>query len=150
MPLKWFTKKAFTCFQGKIETQGDYNDVLSSGIDIASILNKSEENLEETNNEGDGMQKNAQNSSNSLKSIGKSIEEKNNEKNLTKDKDDVADEQNVLLKELEASSKGKVKGSLILNYLNSAKRPFSLVFIVIAFLLAQTLASFTDIWVSYW
>lgn len=124
--------------------------MLSSGIDIASLLNKSEENLQEVTNEDDGMSKNAQNSSNSLKSMGKSIEQKNNEKNLTKDKEDVAGEQDVLLKELEASSKGKVKGSLILNYFNSAKRPFTLAFIVVAFLLAQTLASLADIWVSYW
>lgn len=137
-------------FQGKVETQGDYNDVLSSGIDIGSILNESEENHEEANNEDEGTRKNAQNSSNSLKSVGKSMEEKNNEKNLVKDKDDVTNEKNVLLKELEASSKGKVEGSLILNYLMAAKRPFSLAFIVVAFLLTQTLASLADIWVSYW
>ena len=107
-------------------------------------------NLEEGNIEDDGIRKSTKNSSNSLKSIAKSVEEINNEKNLTKDKENGANEQNVLLKELEASSKGKVKGSLIANYFNSAKRPFTLVFIIVTFLLAQTLASLADIWVSYW
>lgn len=125
--------------------------MLSSGIDIASMLNRSEENLQGANSEVAGRRKGSQNSSSSLKSIEKTIEELNNEKNLTKGNgDDLANEENVLLKELEASSKGKVKGSLSLNYLKSANRPFTLVFIVAAFLLAQTLASLADIWVSYW
>lgn len=55
-----------------------------------------------------------------------------------------------LLKELEASSKKKVKGSLLLHYFNSAKRPYTLVFIIASFLLAQALASIADVWVSYW
>lgn len=136
--------------QGKIETQGDYNDVLNSGIDIASILNKSEENLQGTDTEIDGVNKNNENSSTSLKSMGKSIEEKNNEKNLSNEKENLADEQNALLNQLEASSKGKVKGSLIINYFKSARKPLTMVFIVVTFLLAQTLASLADIWVSYW
>lgn len=140
----------FFFFQGKIETQGDYNDVLSSGIDIASILNKSEENLQMENAESDGTRKSTQNSSHSLKSIEKSVEEMNSKNNLFKDKENAPNEQNVLLKELEASSKGKVKGSLLLNYLNSAKRPFALMFIVVTFTLAQTFASLADVWVSYW
>lgn len=118
--------------------------MLSSGIDIASILNKNEENLEETNNEDDGIRKNAQNSSNSLKSIGKSTEEKN------KDKDDDADEENVLLKEIEASSKGKVKGSLVMNYFKSAHRSCTLIVLVAAFVVSQGLASYADIWISIW
>lgn len=124
--------------------------MLSSGIDIASILNRSEENLHDENNDDSGYKKNSQNSSSSLKSMDKTSEMINNEKNLSKDNGNVANEQNVLLNELEATSKGKVKGSLIMNYLNSAKRPFSLIFIVITFLMAQTLASLADIWVSYW
>lgn len=114
------------------------------------MLKRTEENLQEATNEDDGNKKATQNSSNSLKSIGKLVEEMNNGKNLTKDKGNIDDEQNALLKQLEASSKGKVKGSLILNYLKSAKRPLTLTFVVVTFVLAQTLASLADIWVSYW
>lgn len=120
---------------------------MNSGIDITSILNRNEEN-QEKNPDDDGMIENTQNSSNSLKSIEKSVDETNNDKN--NEKESAANEQNALLKELEASSKGKVEGSLILNYLRSAKRPFTLAFIIVTLLLAQLLASSADIWVSYW
>lgn len=61
-----------------------------------------------------------------------------------------SDEEKQLLKELEASSKGKVKGSLILKYLKSSNKPFTMVLLVISFLLVQILASVADIFVSYW
>lgn len=60
------------------------------------------------------------------------------------------DEEKELLKELEASSKGKIKGSLVLKYLNSSNKTCTLVFLIISFLLAQILASLADIWVAYW
>lgn len=121
---------------------------MKSGIDITSILKKDEEDLQERDIEHDGMEENTRNSSNSIKSLEKSIEEIENKK--SNEIESIADEQNALVKELEASSKGKVKGSLIVNYLNSAKRPFTLVFILVTLLLAQALASLADIWVSYW
>lgn len=55
-----------------------------------------------------------------------------------------------LLKKLEDSSKGKVKGSLYLNYFKSANRPFTFVFLVVTLLLSQILASLIDIWVAFW
>lgn len=61
-----------------------------------------------------------------------------------------SEEEKELLKELEASSKGKVRGSLVINYLKSSKKPWTLVFLVTSFLLAQILASAADVWVSYW
>lgn len=60
------------------------------------------------------------------------------------------DEEKELLKELEASSEGKIKGSLVLMYLKSSNKPCTLVFLIISFLLAQILASLADIWVAYW
>lgn len=54
------------------------------------------------------------------------------------------------LKQLEASSKGKIKGSLLVNYFKYAQKPFTLAFLVFSFLFAQILASVSDIWVSYW
>lgn len=133
--------------QGEIEIQGDYNEILNSGIDITSILNRNEEN-EETNPEDDGMKEKTESSSNSLQNIEKSVDETSSDKN--NEKESVANEENALLKELEASSRGTVKGSLLLNYLRSARRPFTLAFIIVTLLLAQLLASSADIWVSYW
>lgn len=53
-------------------------------------------------------------------------------------------------KELEASSKGTVNGSLLFNYFKATNRPFALVFLLIAFPLTQILLSLADIWVGYW
>lgn len=58
------------------------------------------------------------------------------------------DEGKLLSRESEA--KGKIEGSLLLHYLKSSNRPFSLVFLIASFLLVQILASAADIWVSYW
>lgn len=133
--------------QGKIETQGNYNDILNSGIDISSMLNKPEEVTDEKYNESDGGGKiSHQNSAATLENMNSTMS-LNNEKNLTEDS---KDEEKELLKQLEASSKGKVKGSLILNYLKSARQPCTMVFLLISFLLAQVLASLADIWVAYW
>lgn len=61
-----------------------------------------------------------------------------------------AREESGMLKELEASSKGQVSGSLLLNYFKSTNQPCTLVILLAAFLLAQALASIADVWVSYW
>lgn len=60
------------------------------------------------------------------------------------------EEENELLGKLEESSKGKVKGSLLLKYLQSAKQPITLAFLLISVLGVQMLASAADIWASYW
>lgn len=110
-------------------------------------MNKPEEKIEEKYIANDvGVKMPHQNSTATLENMNSTLS-LTNEKKPTEDN---KNEENGLLKELEASSKGKVKGSLILNYLNSAQRPFTLVFLIISFLLAQVLASLADIWVSYW
>lgn len=73
-----------------------------------------------------------------------------NSSGLNDDKSITADEENDLLKQLEASSRGKIKGSLYANYFGAAKQPFGLVFLVFSFLVSQILASVADVWVSYW
>lgn len=72
------------------------------------------------------------------------------DKNVTKENHNDSKDEKVLSKELEASSKGMIKGSLFVNYITSAKRPFTLAFLVVTFLLTQLLANMADIWVSYW
>lgn len=75
---------------------------------------------------------------------------------LNKETDDLktdeinATEEGGMLKQLEASSKGQVSGSLLLNYFKSSNQPCMLVILLAAFLLAQALASIADVWVSYW
>lgn len=59
-------------------------------------------------------------------------------------------EEITFVKELEESSKGKVKGSLLLNYIKSSKIPCALALLSALFVITQTIASTADIWVSYW
>lgn len=123
----------FLC-QGKIETQGDYDTVMKSGVDISTIMTESDCNSTEESNVFDE------------KVTSTSSENKqNNDMKIKQVK-----EESVLLKELESSSKGMVKGSLLLNYFKYANQPFTLIFLFASFLLAQTLASLADVWVSFW
>lgn len=59
-------------------------------------------------------------------------------------------EETGLVKELESSSKEKVEGSLLWNYIKYAKQPCTLTFLAAGILLTQILESSADVWVSYW
>lgn len=124
---------------------------MNSGIDIASILNKFEENFEEEENIEDvGIENLSKKSSNSLNSLDIPVISNAKRNSLIKDQNHITNEQKSLLKELEASSKGRVEGSLIVNYLKSAQKPYTLLFLIVTFLLSQSLASFADISISIW
>lgn len=99
--------------------------------------NENEENLSRSNSLSSSKRINSIGSLNSVHSA------KENEK-------DLIEEKVVQLQALESSSKGKVKGPLLINYLNSAEQPIILFILFIMFLLAQFLASGADFWVAYW
>ncbi|XP_031631875.1 multidrug resistance-associated protein 4-like isoform X2 [Contarinia nasturtii] len=124
---------------GKIEMQGNYDTVLMNGLDINSILKR---------NEND-----------SIVNGNRSLDLMQNRKSSLANSDDEADffrentmpfKEITFTKELEASSKGKIKGSLILNYIKSSKVPCALALLCTLFLITQAIASTADIWVSYW
>lgn len=136
--------ETFFTLQGRIEMQGNYNDILKSGIDIASMPNQNDENTGEDIVDIDETMEPKRNSSassslNNVKAFSGGIGE-----NVR------ANEENQLLNELEVSPDRKVKESLLLSYLKSAKQPCMLVFLVITILLSQILVSLADIWISYW
>lgn len=128
-----------------MEMQGIYNDIMKSGIDISSMMKQ---------NEGEESEANAETMKSASSLSGenvKSSEVINDEKRPSEvDNKDESDEKNQLLKELEASSKGKVKESVLWSYLMSANQPFTLIFLITSILLTQILASLTDVWISYW
>lgn len=51
---------------------------------------------------------------------------------------------------LEESSKGKVKGSVTVNYFRAGANWFGLSLLLIFFIISQILASAADYWVSVW
>lgn len=127
---------------------------MKSGVDLTELMEKNEQDDEENSSsdledtikldgENVASMKNSKNSKNS--NIPGNEETQNSE-----DLEYNPKEESNLLKELESSSKGKVKGSLLLNYFKFAKRPCTLVFLIVSFMLAQALASCADVWVSFW
>lgn len=89
-------------------------------------------------------------STSSLKELAISRTSLNSEKSVNNGTLGDPEEGEELLKELEASSKGKVRGSVYLHYLKSAKRPWTLAVLFVSVLLSQALASVADVWVAYW
>jgi len=71
--------------------------------------------------------------------------------NEDKANDDVDpdDEEERILTQQE-SSRGKVKGSVMMHYFRSAERPLAFLFLVLCFVISQISASFSDIWVAFW
>lgn len=122
--------------------QGMYDEILKSGIDISSLMKQNDNRESEAN---------AENGRLALSKNEKTAEVANNQNKSSKvDYKDDSDEKMQLLKELEETSKGKVKESVLWTYLMAAHQPFTLVFLVISILLTQILASLADIWISYW
>lgn len=52
--------------------------------------------------------------------------------------------------EMEASSKGKIKGSIVLHYFRAGANWFWIFVIFVLFVVSQILASAADYWVSVW
>lgn len=116
--------------------QGTYDDIINSGIDFAGILSKTDSVDNENSSEV--------NKSDSKKSL------KNDENDavLVIQKETCVDKAIPL--ELETSSKGKIEGPLLLNYFRSANQPILLGILIGLFLMAQILASASDVWVADW
>lgn len=132
-----------------MEAQGAPNDLSKSGIDFASLLTADDKVDEE--NDGDSTftatNRSRTNSRSSLKSS----------RSLSSDSENAsADERNANgksadpLQQMEASSKGQVKGSVSGTYFRSGANIFVLFIIFILFGLTQMLASGADYWVSFW
>lgn len=134
--------------------QGVYSDILKSGIDISSLMKQNEDRESGVATaESDETIKNSAESARLISTKDEKSSEVINNANIPSSKEGNADgsgEKNQLLKELEATSKGTVKESVLWSYLKSANQPFTLFFLTVSILLTQIFASFADIWISYW
>lgn len=132
--------------QGKIENQGSPHDLVRSGVDFSALLRTEE--LDETVDGPDGRSRSRTHSRASIRSISSSSlhstdgEEEQPEEQKAKSVEN--------LQQMESSSKGKVKGSLLVNYFHSGGHTVVLVIVGLLFLMAQILASTSDYWVSFW
>ncbi len=128
-----------------MEIQGEPNDLSKSGIDFASLLISDDPAVGETEEipfiTGNRSRTNSRSSVRSSKSLvsQRSVDE-------SKEKGKSVE----VLQQMEASSKGQVKGSVSGTYLTSGANFFVLAIIFILFGLTQVLASGADYWVSFW
>lgn len=126
---------------GRIEAQGSPLDLARSGIDFVELVGTVE--TPEIRDHTDLFQRQKSQtlsirstSTESLNSFTE-FEENEPEKNL----DNVHEEKN---------SKGKVKGSLFINYFRAGANWFIILFLCTFFLFVQVLGSAADYWVSVW
>ncbi|XP_031636354.1 multidrug resistance-associated protein 4-like [Contarinia nasturtii] len=126
---------------GRIEVQGSPADLSRSGVDFAKLVG-TEENDE--NPEKMARQLSRRSSTRSVSSASVSSAD------MSEFDGDDGNEQAAKGVEMEASSKGKVKGSVAVNYFTAGAH-WSILFVLgISFLIVQLLASAADYWVSIW
>lgn len=122
-----------------MEAQGTYQNIVNSGIDSASLLAQSKANdIGTIETLGRNSSLSSSHSIDSMKSLAAEVQ--SNEPNA----------QSELITKLEESSKGKIKGSLLLKYLQSAKQPKMLAFLIASSVGSQILASGADFWAGFW
>lgn len=126
-------------------TQGDYDMVTNHGIDFDC---KSSTNTNQNENVAANEVKYERKRVDTIPSIGSMT--LSSESLCVESATFDLNEKCELMKKLEISSKGTIQGSLLLNYLKSSKMPFSLMFLLVLFLLTQALVNLSDVWVSLW
>ncbi|XP_035703251.1 multidrug resistance-associated protein 4 isoform X2 [Folsomia candida] len=110
--------------QGKILAQGNYDELVSKGIDFVSLMT-SESGLDEAT---------------------RKISVVHNEKKT----EEVAPSDSKPEKQSEKMLAGSVTGKTYLEYFNTAESFIGLVFLIVSFLMAQVLLSGNDYWLSFW
>lgn len=133
--------------QGKIEVQGSPNDLAKSGVDFAQLVGTMDKPENDENPERPMSRQVSRKSSTrsaSSMSLSSSLDGSIIE---DADRDDEAQDEGL---QMEASSKGKVKGSVPLNYFKAGAHWSFLFTLSISFLIVQFFASAADYWVSVW
>lgn len=123
---------------------------MNSGIDFASILSETDENEEQTDTKrlrNKNIENVRSNSISPSKGSTVSITSMPSKRNVAEMSEVETAQKSI---KLEERTKRNFKGTLLINYLKSAKRPFVLAFLVLSFVLTQILASGADMFVPYW
>lgn len=118
---------------------------MDSGVDFSDLLVSSDDKTENSAEAGSAnVSRRNSTSKRTVSTTSLKIEAKEDEKR------EPVEEKVEKAHDLEISSKGKIKGSLFLHYINSAEMPIGAFVLVVLFLFAQILASGADYWVAYW
>lgn len=140
---------------GRIEVQGSPHDLATSGVDFAELVGEEEKpENEEVPDRPMSRQMSRQVSRMSSRSRSISTSASVSSLNISADGSLCEEDKNSQEGDegfgMEASSKGKVKGSVALNYFASGANWFCLFVLGVSFVIVQLLASAADYWVSVW
>lgn len=122
-------------FQGKIAAQGTPEDLANKGIDFIT-------------SDGDGDDGNKEAAGNEPRKS--SLSSANPRRSSIDDSISSEDDQNAFCSQLEESAKGKVNGSILLNYFEVRKNWPLLCLLLFSFVATQIVASGADIWIAIW
>ncbi|XP_055636392.1 ATP-binding cassette sub-family C member 4-like [Toxorhynchites rutilus septentrionalis] len=141
--------------EGKVTMQGTPYDLSKNGVDFVELLQKMEEETGDGDSSivtsGKRSRKDSQTSIRSNASSHRSLDDftedelSENEKTAKDRSKSPEQDQHV-----EQSSKGKVEGSVLLNYIRCGANPCVIVALIILFLATQLAASAADLWVAFW
>lgn len=151
-PKHLYTER-FSYFQGKVFAQGTPEDLARSGVDFVTLAaNVPEDPAKQT--KGDRNRRFSQSAA-SIHSVSTIASSKAGEKEEDGSEngdagDDNQDEHDRFIAPLEESSKGRVQGSVAMNYFAAGAHWSVLAITFVSFLVTQILASSVDIWVSDW
>lgn len=125
---------------GKIEKQGRPNDLIN---DVMKIVQETEQEQETIRRQSFSRSTSTRSSTDSVRSSEKSESESGEDDEKSKNDHDVQ-------KNVEESSKGKVKGNVALNYLRAGGSSCRLGVVMFLFIITQTIASLSDYFVGFW
>ncbi|XP_059613900.1 ATP-binding cassette sub-family C member 4-like [Phlebotomus argentipes] len=133
---------------GQIEVQGPPLEVFRSGIDFAKLLN-AEDGLEEEQSEG-GPKFRRQQSVSSSRSMSSRNSLSSDDESMEMVEGNKDGEKEPAMVSMEATSKGKVKGSIFYNYLKAGGNWCILSVMLILFIITQFMASAFDYFIAFW
>ncbi|KAG5866797.1 hypothetical protein JTB14_031470 [Gonioctena quinquepunctata] len=141
---------------GRIEKEGTFNELVNSDNAYAKLFTEEHQNKPEQTEEPEIKTEIVRRSfRRRTLSVVSSISAKSLVEGIHDDVEEVDDsdeeEAEIQVKDMqEASSKGKVSGSLLLKYMSSGANAFNICLVLTLYILAQTFGSGTDWFVSTW
>lgn len=125
--------------QGTVEIQGSPTELYDSGVDFVKLVGLVEPQQDNEDQEMPYRRKSAI-STRSRSSALNNSDSENEDENIEIDYG----------VQIEDSSKGKIKGSISMNYFKAGANTLTISVLLFSFLFVQFLASTADYWVSIW
>ncbi|KAE8737217.1 ABC-transporter, subfamily C member 16, partial [Frankliniella occidentalis] len=138
---------------GEIQMQGTFKELLNSDVDYAQMLHLGDEE-EEAEEEVEQDKRPLMRALRQLRSSRRSSSRRSSRASVGSltlgDEDDEDEEGAPTMERIEATTKGKVRGSLFLRYFLAGTNALGFIVVIFLFLAAQTAGSLADFFVGFW